>query len=87
MVTIMFDIETIDDLVATFGGPSRLGGILGIGDTAVHNWIARNYIPPSWHMRLYVDLRRMGKTADPELFELAHDHAPLLYPDLEPVAA
>lgn len=83
----MYDIETIDDLVATFGGPTRLGGLLGIGDTAVHNWIARGFIPPSWHLRLYVDLRKIGKTAHPELFELGHDHAPILYPERDSVAA
>lgn len=83
----MFDINTIDELVSFFGGPARLGGMLGIGDTAVHNWVARGFVPPSWHLRLYVDLRKMGKTANPELFELERDHAALLYPDLEHVAA
>jgi hypothetical protein len=77
----MFDINTIDDLVDAFGGASKLGHLLGIGDTAVHNWSARGFIPPSWHLRLYVDLRKMGRKANPELFELDGENASVLYPE------
>jgi hypothetical protein len=77
----MFDINSVDDLIGAFGGASKLGSSLGIGDTAVHNWSARGFIPPSWHMRLYVDLRKMGKTATPELFELDGENACVLYPE------
>lgn len=77
----MFDIETIDDLIGAFGGPSKLGAHLGIGDTAVHNWAARGFVPPSWHLRLFVDLKARGATVNPELFELERSAARVLYPD------
>ena len=91
MFTIMtYDVDTIDDLISLFGGPTKLGQELGIGDNAICNWSARGFIPPSWHLRLYVDLRRLGKTANPELFEMPPESGRVLFPrgkSVEHVAA
>ncbi len=77
---MIYDIDSIDELIRFFGGPTKLGHELGIGDNAICNWAARGFIPPSWHLRLYVDLRRLEKTANPELFEMPAESASVLFP-------
>jgi hypothetical protein len=69
----MFDINSIEELIEALGGPSKLGSLLGIGDSAVCNWSARGFIPPSWHLRLSCELFEAGKTLNPEVFEITDE--------------
>jgi hypothetical protein len=64
----MYDIRTIDELVALLGGDTVVADWLGISQGAVGNWKQRRFIPPGWHMRLLAETRRRGKTIDPEVF-------------------
>lgn len=76
---ITYDASTIEELIDLFGGTSKLADMLGLGDSAICNWVARGFIPPSWHMRLYVELVGMGKKAHPELFEMPSEVGSVLY--------
>lgn len=78
MHCLMHDIGTIDDLVRALGGPSALGEFLGISQEAVSNWKARQDIPPGWHLRLFVELQRRGKSVDPRVFGLRGSEAEVL---------
>lgn len=65
-----YDIATIEQLIDELGGIEKAAEWAGCGYTGVHNWIARQYIPPSRHLRLILWLRTRGRTFDPRLFEM-----------------
>ena len=76
-----YDIRTIDELVEALGGPGELAASLGLTSSAVCNWSIRGFISPCWHVRLLYELRRIGKRADPELFEATEEQFAALFPD------
>jgi hypothetical protein len=41
---------------------------LGVGPTAVANWLAKGCIPPSWYFRISDELGALGYEADRSLF-------------------
>lgn len=53
-------LRTVEDVVAAFGSVAEAAEWAGVGCTAVHNWIARAYIPPGWHYRLQQHLAPRG---------------------------
>lgn len=72
-------IQTIDQLVDALGGTGEVGEWADIGANAVANWIARGWIPPGWHLRLYIEANRRGlKLAYERLFGLSTDDAEIL---------
>lgn len=49
------------EVVAAFGGPKRLSGLLGgISLQGVSNWSQRGSIPGDWHLRLLALAEREG---------------------------
>lgn len=72
----MYDITTIDGLIAALGGDTAVANDLGISQPAVANWKVRQEIPGGWHMRLYARLVAKGLTVDTvSLFGLDHIEA------------
>ncbi len=77
-----YDVKTIDELIDLFGGPAALADLLGLGAPAICNWSSRNFIPPSWHVRLLYELRLIGKTVDPSVFECTPEQFAVLFPTM-----
>jgi hypothetical protein len=48
---------------------------LNIGQNAVSNWSARGFIPPAWHLRLFIEIARRDLSVDPTVFGLTDDEA------------
>lgn len=63
-----YDINTLDELIDALGGPSRAAAQHEITPQAVCDWKAKGYLPPSRHMQVFLALKRIGKSADPDLF-------------------
>lgn len=77
---MQYDVNTIDGLIEALGGPAQLGDALGIGAAAVCNWKARGWIPPSWHLRLLIELRALSLSVDPALLECSPEQFQVLFP-------
>lgn len=72
-------IRTVDQLIAAFEGSTALAEWAGVGGTAIANWSARNFVPPGWHLRLYVEALRRDLDLDLEaLFGLSPDEVEAL---------
>lgn len=71
-------IGSIDELISALGGPTALGEHLGVGASAVSNWIARGYIPTGWHLRLYLEVERRGLSIDLSVFGFVANEFPPL---------
>lgn len=82
----MYDISTIDELIAELGGPSELGEHLGVTQEAVSNWVARGCIPGGWHMQLAGMVTRRGVTVNPKVFNLTEKDVEGLLPTSRPLA-
>lgn len=74
-----YDINTVEDVVAALGGAEPAAEWAGCGESGIYNWIARNCIPPSRHLRLMVRFKREGRTFNPALFELSDDEVHVLF--------
>lgn len=70
-------LKSVQEVVDALGGPSAVGARWGIGQSAVSNWILRGYLPPGWHLRIYLTLKRMGLRAHPSVYGLEEDEDPL----------
>lgn len=66
-------IRTIDELVDALGGVVEVGRWLGIGKQAVSNWSMRGYIPPAWHLRLFLEIQKRGLCVAPAVFGLSDE--------------
>lgn len=81
MVTIMlYDINTISELVEALGGPTKLAHEHGVTASNISNWSLRGFIPPSWHFRLYLALRERGLTVNPDLLEMTPEQYRIAFP-------
>jgi hypothetical protein len=47
-------IDSIDRLVDSFDGPTKLSRILGCTPQNIHMWSLRGEIPTGWHYRLHL---------------------------------
>lgn len=74
----MHDIETIDHLIKEMGGPTKLGAWLGISQEAVSAFVHRG-IPTGWHVRLIAELKRRGRTINPDVFGISDEDARVLF--------
>lgn len=45
-------LRTASEVVDAFGGTKAAAEWAGIGESAVSNWLAREFIPPGWHFRM-----------------------------------
>lgn len=61
-------IKSINGLVAALGGKRHAAEWAHTGIGAMENWLEHKFIPPGWHLRLYLHLRRRGREIDPVLF-------------------
>lgn len=68
-------ITTIPDLIAAFDGPSPMADWAMTSVQNVYNWMARDHIPPSYHMRIAIEARRRGLAISPHVFGLENDDA------------
>jgi hypothetical protein len=75
-----YDINTIGELINALGGPSETGCLLGLSASAVCNWESRQFIPPSWHVRLLYELKMRSMSVDPALFEATDEQFAVLFP-------
>jgi len=66
-------ITSIEGLVDALGGTGPTAEFIGREDSAVSNWKARGFIPPGWHLRLFLELSRRGFTVAPSVFDLTED--------------
>jgi len=71
----MYDITSIEGLIAALGGDTAVAAWLGVSQPAVANWKARGDIPGGWHMRLFARVVQMGMTIDPAVFGLTPSEA------------
>lgn len=81
----MYDITSIDELIAELGGPSELGELLGVTQEAVSNWAARGSIPGGWHMQLAGMVLRKGLSVSPKVFNLTEKDVEGLFPVKRPL--
>lgn len=67
-------LTNIHDVVEVFGGHAELARWAGYEHASgVANWLSRG-IPPGYHTRLSLELKRRGFVLDPDLLGLeAHD--------------
>lgn len=70
---LMYDINSIDELVEAFGGDTALANELDVSQPAVANWKARGHISSGWHLRLFAEVHRRGKTVAPHVFGLTEE--------------
>lgn len=63
-------LKSVPEVVNALGGPSLLGDRFNIGQSAVSNWNMRGEIPPGWHLRIYLEVERLGMEIDPSVFGL-----------------
>ncbi len=69
----MYDINSIDELVTFYGGDTALAEYLDVSQPAVANMKARGHISSGWHLRLFADVHRRGKTVAPQVFGLTEE--------------
>lgn len=75
----MHDIETIEHLIEEMGGPTKMGAWLGISQEAVSAFKVRG-VPPGWHVRILAEMRRRGKSLNPDVLGISDDDARVLFP-------
>ena len=51
---------SIPDAIEGMGGPRAVATRYGVAPAEVYRWAVRNFIPPGWHLRMYLDLRSRG---------------------------
>ncbi len=64
------EIETVNEIVAALGGPGRTAVFLGVGASAVSNWLADGEIPRGHHLAIYLALRRRELPINLSVFQL-----------------
>lgn len=82
-----YDIDSIGELVAAFGGDSAVARWLGVTQSAVANWKARNNIPVGWHSRFSRRAKLEGFSINPAVFGFDDDDTAILAYVTRPRAA
>lgn len=67
-VPAMSQLETIQAVVDRLGGTFGTAIKLGLGESAVGNWIVRGRIPPLHYLAISRALAKVGATASPGVF-------------------
>lgn len=76
---MMYDINSLDELIAELDGPSGAAGLFQSRDSAICNWRARGYVPPSRHLTILVELKKRGKTIDPAVLDRSKEDFDILF--------
>jgi predicted SpoU family rRNA methylase len=63
-------IETVEQLVAAFGGTFKLAKWADVVPSTVSNWKEQGHIPPGWHLRLYLECQQRNLNVSKKLFGL-----------------
>ena len=61
-------LRTVDEIVAALGGVAATAELLGVGPTAVFNWVTYGAIPPRWVFPIADALAAHGCEADRSIF-------------------
>lgn len=61
-------LMTVSDLVDAFGGTNETAELLGVGASAVSNWITRGKIPARWYFELDRGARLRGYEVSDVIF-------------------
>lgn len=61
-------ISTVDDVIEALGGSGATASLVGLGTSAVSNWIARGKIAPDKFLIIKAALADLGKDVDPSVF-------------------
>ena len=65
-------MATAENIVARFGGPSVLGGLLGgVRQNTVSMWVLRGSVPGKWHLTLLRLAREQGIELSADELELS----------------
>jgi hypothetical protein len=79
--------EAIRQFIDAMGGPVDVGKTFRLSVAAVSQWPERDYIPPAWHLRLWVEARKRNVAFDPvTLFGLSENDVITLFGQ-QPLAA
>ena len=62
-------VKTIEGVVAILGGYKEVASLVGVGETAVYNWLTRG-LPPETYVVLMRALEGKGYTAPPSLWQM-----------------
>lgn len=63
-------IETVGDIVAALGGTGKTASLLGVGGSAVSNWLREGEIPRAHHLPLYLALNMRGLRVNLDVFQI-----------------
>jgi hypothetical protein len=63
-------LTTVAQVVEALGGTKAAAEWADVGQSAISNWIAKEFIPPGWHYRLDQHLSVEGYQLDPVVFGL-----------------
>lgn len=69
-------IDSVDALVAAFGGTAHLAETLDVGMSTISNWKRAEDIPPAWHLRLLLEAQARAIDLRPDFFGKAGDIRP-----------
>lgn len=51
-------IDTVSQFVKAFGGNKALAEWCDVVPSTICNWKEQDYIPPGWHLRLYLESQK-----------------------------
>ena len=68
-------LRTVDDLVETLGGTTKVAELCGTTSAAVSNWRSRRKIPSEKFVLVEAALRKRGHDAPKRLFNFAEARA------------
>src|SRR5262245_19914369 len=71
-------ITTVADLVRALGGTAKAAKWAGVKPAAISQWLRRGFVPPGWHLRLLIELKRREFQIDPTLFGVSDKEAAIL---------
>jgi len=69
-------IRTIEQLVEAFGGTFAMAEWADVVPSSVSNWKSANYLPPGYHLRVWLWAQANGVRIDPSLLGLRDDDVP-----------
>jgi len=69
LMTNLIRLKSVGDVVRAWGGTAAMADWAGVGQPAISNWIAKNYIPPGWHYRIYREAVARGYDIEEAVFD------------------
>jgi hypothetical protein len=53
-------LKTVPDVIKALGGPTKAAKWTGLTPPAICAWASENFVPPAWHLRLWLHLEASG---------------------------